>query len=112
MLKKTVLAVLLVLLLSSPALSGFMKANELLSDCENEATEENCLLYITGVVDTISIVVKSGALKQPYCLSDGIPVETLPPAVIEHLKDYPEKLDYEAPSVVTAALRKAFPCVE
>lgn len=112
MVKKNALAVLLVLLLSSPALCGYRSASDLLSDCENESTEERCILYVSGVVDAMSIVFKSGVLKPSYCLTVGTPVEKLPPVVVKHLEEHPEKLDFEAPSVINAALRKAYPCAE
>ena len=107
MLKRSILAVLFVLLFSSPALceKQFVSGKQLLVNCESgvDYAEGNCTGYISGVFDN-SITINKQCL--PLNVTAGKRVKV----VEEYLKEHPERLHTIASVLVQAAINEAFPC--
>ena len=107
MLKRSVLAVLFVLLFSGSALceKQFVSGIQLLTNCEdgNDYTEGHCTGYISGVFDN-SIIINKQCLPQNATSGQMIKV------VVEYLKEHPERLTTSASVLVQVAINEAFPC--
>ena len=107
MLKRSILAVLFVLLFSSPALceKQFVSGKQLLVNCESgvDYAEGNCTGYVSGVFDN-SITINKQCL--PLNATSGQRIKV----VKEYLKEHPERLHTSASVLVQAAINEAFPC--
>ena len=105
--KKSILAVLFVMLFSSPALceKQFVSGKQLLVNCESgvDYAEGNCTGYISGVFDN-SITINKQCLPQNATAGKRVKV------VEEYLKEHPERLHTIASVLVQAAINEAFPC--
>jgi hypothetical protein len=71
-----------------------------------------CREYIIGVVDTweFAVVWSEGALREEFCIAEGVLIGQLGAIVIKYLKANPEHWHYTANSEVLLALEEAFPC--
>ena len=102
--KKIILAVLSVLLLSSPALC-FTNGNELLRDCEAEPGVNSgvCYGYIRGIAD-------AGGSNGQYCIPEKVTVKQVKEIVVKFLNENPKMLNLPTYSLVHGPLLVSFPC--
>ena len=117
--KRSVLAVLFVLLFSNPALCTgyFVNGSVLLGYCQNFTGQTEtqdpllfkCASYITGVNDGIGAVEASIDFEY-YCLPEEARSPQLSLVVKKYLQEHPEVLHRPAPLLVLEALVEVFPC--
>ena len=106
MIKKLVTITALAMLLGSPnSYAAILSGNRLLESCElDDASFRDgmCYGYVFAVYDVI--------VGEEFCPPDGVVGEQILPIVMKYLKENPENLHYNAASLVTVALGRAFPC--
>ena len=103
----------LLALLPFAAHAGFDSGNRLYEDCgsENYFNRGYCGGYITGIVDTIEAMQKSGKLpKNTLCIPDNVTKGQLADAVKMYLGSNPSRRHLDAGSLVPEALQRSFPC--
>jgi len=105
--KKIVLAVMFVLLISNPGYSGFKDGNELYKNCsaEDNVQQALCLSYVIGCFDTLETIE-----SKLVCITDGVIANQLGDVVTAYLKTHPEERHYSASSTAIVAMIEAFPC--
>ena len=107
------LPAVLLALLPLAAQAGYDSGNRLYEDCasENYFNRGYCGGYITGVVDTIETLQKSGGLpRNTLCIPDGVTKGQLADAVKMYLGANPSRRHLDAGSLVPEALQRSFPC--
>ena len=109
---RSILLALALLLASLPASAAFMDGNELHEMCtsQNEWERLQCLGYLQGVVDGQTYVQQFWSSPLSYCANPTTTVGQVTDTVKMYLADHPEAWHNDAASLVTAALREAFPC--
>ena len=114
MLKRSVLAVVFVLLLSGSALCGsvFLTGNKLLEICQadNIVLGGKCIGYVMGVQDSYAGLDTDGFFQSPYCLPTNVTDKQLTRVAVKYLGDNPEKRHLNAQSLVLDAFIENFPC--
>jgi Rap1a immunity proteins len=103
----------LLALLPSALQAGFDTGNRLYEDCasENYFNRGYCGGYVTGIVDTIEAMQRSGLLpKDALCIPEGATKGQLADTVQKYLADNPLRRHLDAGSLVPEALKHGFPC--
>lgn len=98
---------------AAAALNGsFANGNALLADCDSSVGYDRgaCSGYISGVSDAIASYQTVHAFPDFVCMPDQVQRGQIIDVVVKYLRDHPEKRHLGAASMVTAALRLAFPC--
>ena len=95
-----VLAVVLAGSLAGPVRAMQTTGNDLMQHCM-AAPDSFCAGYIGGVIDTTHAL---------FCFPPDVTKRQIINITIIYLRDNPKKLHLFAPSLVTRAMRAAFPC--
>jgi hypothetical protein len=106
MIKKLVMITALAMLLGSPTSYAVLKSgNDLVADCQLKipVAEGYCYGYVHGAHDALGMITE-------FCSPDDVVGKQLVDIVMKYLKENPENLHYNAASLVTSALIRAFPC--
>lgn len=85
---------------------AFRRAGTLLAECKSgDLTPASlCTGYVTGVADTLSSLGLA-------CLPDKqVNVQQLINVTVKYLEDHPEQEHLAAPTVMSTAFSRAFPC--
>ena len=83
---------------------------------EDLYNSSHCFGYIEGITDTnlmyeVYLETKQNENVKPlFCVPDNGSISQVTKVVIKYLEDHPEKLHEHEISIVTTALRQAFPC--
>lgn len=111
--KKYVISLSLLTMLSQPVIAAFQSGNELLTQCtsRDNAQFALCSAYLKATVDTLEQLGDSGELKgKKYCGLNRASVGQLADAFVSEARANPEKLSQGASVTVLSALDKAFSC--
>lgn len=113
---------LAITLLSSAATAApsLLSGEKLLRLCEQEYSQNECLLYIAGVEEGVSWAAEwnnalaesasTGERYDMWCKPDRITGGQLYRIVVKDLQSHPERLHQNAGGLVIGALMRAFPC--
>jgi hypothetical protein len=117
---KTLLAVLIVAVMASPAQARFVDGNELYEQGKiykqgkNNAAWGWYLGYVTGVADAREgekvSVSPAGRAALPFCFPEGVTRGQVADVVLQYLEDNPKFRHLPASELVVGALFVAFPC--
>jgi hypothetical protein len=110
--KVIIVAALVVVLVSGPALAGFRTGNDLYSYCQEPLGEYNealCIGYILGVFDALDNV-RAGMSEGLFCSPTTVNAGQVRDVVKKWLKDNPQHRHYSGGEVVSFALSKVWPC--
>lgn len=69
-----------------------------------------CLVYVSGVSDTVHFLQSANYFSKVYCAPKGVTQGQLAAVFSKYLQDHPAKRHLAAASLVFAALTDAFPC--
>src|SRR5208283_2890202 len=85
----------------------FVTGNRLLDECSRRS--EFCTGYIAGLTDEMLLfdVIRK---QRTACLPDKVLLGQIIDIAMNHLHAHPESRQYNAGSIITFALMKAFPC--
>jgi hypothetical protein len=121
MIKEFVLAVLFVLLFSSPGYcepARYKNGRDLMSACSTfTGLKESynldtmyCVGYVTGTLDSYLAIVDAMGSPPLFCVDPGVSGGQLTLVVKKHIKNKPALLNLSGAKAVIIALGEAFPC--
>ena len=90
----------------------YFSAGDLLTDCgsANVGIQNDCVLFLGGVIDTMAILVEWERLEEMVCIPDEVTLAQVRKIYIKYANEHPEELHYAASSRVLAALHAPFAC--
>ena len=114
------LFILLLLLFAGPASAEtyYLSGNKLMGYCTNSADTDQgtadrdfCSFYLMGVVDTESMLKKSGIWKDSFvCIPDGVQSRQLRIVFVNHMNKHREYWHESVARWVFVAFKEAWPC--
>jgi len=114
---KYLLTIVLLCSFSQAAAKGFLSGSEILDRCEAYLSEtgsvargETCVGYVMGITDAHGTFTDWGEMSPLWCTPDNMSTGQMVRVVTKYLQEHPEDLHLQAASLVSIALRKAFPC--
>ncbi len=92
--------------------TSFINGLELQKLCNSESidTENDCRLYVAGVIDSYAFLANTKNLENKICIPEEIALENLQSIVVQHLDEHSKDLHNTAAYIVLLAIRKTFPC--
>ena len=114
--KRVLLAMALIVGVTSPTWADFRTGNNLRDDC-NATKESNtyyqqsawCIAYIQGVFDATEGRDK-GLNGFTFCSPQNVQAGQARDIVTKYLNDYPQRRHYGAAALIVDAMSVAFPC--
>lgn len=112
MIKRTIFAIILILISSHYAYAQFNQGNKLHNICVNRGESGLYKMYINGYVAGIIDLGLLTDMKKQMCLPSGAMSEQMTDVFCKFLLENPAKRTESGAALVSQSLIKAFPCNE
>ncbi len=104
---------ILTTLMAATFYGRFVTGNDVLENCRNlndGYPSPYCAAYISGAVDTYSVVAMASDRPLAFCLAEKVNTRQLRDIVVTYLEGNPEIRHFSGAVLVHSALVEGFPC--